>query len=76
MMGGMTATMMVCTATDIIPSHPWVAVIDPEISREAIVEATAQPMKMHFIEPSMSDDMNDSTDADAGYGVLIGNYQN
>ena len=69
-------TMMECTVTDIIPSQPMVAVIDQGISSEAIVEATAEPMNLHFIEPRTSEGINVNTDAHAGHGALTGNDQN
>lgn len=72
-MGGMMVTMMECTGMDIIPSQPLVAAIDPGHSKKAIVEATAEPMNLHFIGANTSDSMIDSTDADAGYGALTGN---
>ena len=75
-MGGMMVTMMECTGMDIIPSQPLVAAIDPGHSKEAIVEATAEPMNLHFIEPRTSEGINDNTDAHAGHGVLTGNDQN
>ena len=69
-------TMMECTVTDIIPSQPMVAVIDQGISSEAIVEATAEPMKQRFIGANTSDSTIDNTDAHAGHGVLTGNDRN
>ena len=74
-MGGMMDMKMACTAMDITPSQDLVATIDPGTSKKAIVAAIAKLMKLLFTEASISDSTNDSIEADAGPGVLTGNYQ-
>lgn len=74
-MGGMMDTKMVCMAMDITQRQGLVATINPGTSKKAIVEDITKLMQMLFIEARINAGTIDSIEADAGPGVLTGNYQ-